>query len=145
MQLLTCEDVAAHWRLQPQTVRAMVRAGTLGAARIGRQYRCNWSDVWACEQGPRPTAATWARYATELLTKADLVALTRTSERTAERWIVAGLPTRNVGTNVRINREDARDWLCRRYGIDIGATCGAAIAPGPGSIAGPPSAPMANA
>lgn len=148
MQLLTIDDVAAHWCLRPQTVRAMIRAGTLRAARIARQYRLHWSDVWACEEGLRPTGATWARYATALLTKADLVALTRTSERTVERWIGAGLPTRNVGTNVRINREDARDWLCRRYGIDIGATSASAtatVAPGTGSIADPPPAPMATA
>lgn len=122
MHLLTIEDVAAHWRLQPQTVRAMVRADALGAARVARRYRLRWCDVWAREQGPIPTAANAARYATPLLTKADLAALTRTSERTVERWIGVGMPTRNVGANVRINRADARDWLRGRYGLDIGLT-----------------------
>ena len=122
MQVLTNDDVAAHWCLRPQTVRAMSRPGTLRAARIARQYRLHWSDGWACTQRLLPTGTTKRRYITALLTKADLVALTRTSERTVERWIGAGMPTRNVGTKVRINREDARDWLCQRYGIDIGAT-----------------------
>ncbi len=120
MHLLTIDDVATHWRLQPQTVRAMIRAEALGAARVARRYRLQWSDVWAREQGPRPTAATAARYATPLLTKAGVAALTRTSERTVERWCAAGMPTRNVGANVRINRADARDWLRGRYGLDIG-------------------------
>ena len=146
MQLLTIDDVAAHWCLRPQTVRAMIRAGTLRAAKLARQYRLNWSDVWACEEGPRPSGTTSERYATALLTKADLVALTRTSERTVERWIDAGMPTRNVSTNVRVNRDDAREWLCRRYGIDIGATsASAAIVPAIGTITGSPLPPTANA
>lgn len=145
MQLLTIDDVAAHWSLRPQTVRTMIQAGTLRAARIARQYRLHWPDVWACEQGPRPTAATSSRYATRLLTKADLVATTRTSERTVERWIGAGMPTRKVGTNVRLNAEDARDWLRWRYGVDIGATSATvAVAREASPTTAPTAAPMAR-
>ncbi len=115
-------QIETHWRLQRQTVRAMIRADALGAARVARRYRLPWPDVWAREQGPRPTGATAARYATPLLTKPGLAALTRTSARTVERWVAAGMPTRNVGANVRANRDDARDWLRGRYGIDIGQT-----------------------
>ncbi len=121
MDLLTVAELAAHWRLQPQTVRATIRAGRLNAARISRCYRVRWYDVWACEQGPRPTDATAARYRTPLLSKADVAAITRTSERSVDRWVGEGLPTRNVGPTVRINRGDLRDWLCRRYGLDIDA------------------------
>ncbi|MFC6643897.1 MULTISPECIES: hypothetical protein [Sulfitobacter] len=38
------------------------------------------------------------------------------SERTVERWIVEGLPTRNVFGSVRIAPEDAVDWTEQTFG-----------------------------
>ncbi|WP_272011419.1 helix-turn-helix domain-containing protein [Roseovarius sp. ZX-A-9] len=110
--LLTIAEVAEHFRLRPATIRTWVRVGRIDANRIGRDFRLTWADVWACENAPRPRgAAQEARYRQSLITKADISAGMKVSVRTVDRWILSGLPTRNVGANVRMNPQDAQEWL----------------------------------
>lgn len=91
---LTVAAVAAHYRLTPRTVRERLMAGDLAGMRIGGQWRCRWADIWAAEKGPMPKGARGNAYRQPLLTKRDLAAQWSISERTVERWITAGLPTR---------------------------------------------------
>ena len=102
--MLTLEEAADHWQLRPAAVR----------------YRVAWTDVWACEQGARPTGALAARYKTPLLIKRDIAVAMRVSVRTVERWMQDGLPTRSVGPNVRFNRAETALWIRARFGIDVG-------------------------
>lgn len=117
--MLTLENVAEHWRLRPESVRARIKNGELPAARIAGRYRVNWPEVWSCETGKRPSGAMAARYKTPLLTKADLARAMQVSVRTVERWIADGLPTRSVGANVRFNRTEAAAWIRARFGVDV--------------------------
>ena len=119
--MITLEEVAGHWRLTAASVRARISSGELRAVRVAGRLRTDWSDVWACESGRRPSLKNAARYRTKLLTKQDLAGRINISIRTVERWIDRGLPTRNVGTNVRINQHDASDWLRRANGIELSA------------------------
>lgn len=115
---LTVRQLSAHWGVSERTVRNMIRSGALPAELFG-QYWIAWPDIWAHEQGPRPRAGTQARYRTDLLTRHDLARMTGRSLRTVDRWLDAGLPTRNVGHAVRINEEDARAWLRARHGVGL--------------------------
>lgn len=115
---LTISDVAEHFRLQPSTIRKMVRSGQLSANRISRDYRLTWSAVWGCENAPQPRGeAQEARYCQSLITKADIAAGMNVSIRTVDRWIASGLPTRNVGDNVRMNPQDVQEWLKVEFGL----------------------------
>ncbi|ETW11241.1 hypothetical protein ATO8_18095 [Roseivivax marinus] len=116
---LTAQDVAGHFRLRPSTIRYWSRDGRISSHRLGRQLRYSWSQVWACEDGPLPRKQQRDRYSRPLWTKRDLAALLSVSDRTVERWIERGLPTRNVYGAVRVNPYDARDWLANRFGIDL--------------------------
>ena len=116
--MLSVEEVAAHFRLRPDTVRRKIRAGEIEAIRIGRVYRMDWPKVWACEDGPMPKRARITRYQDELLSKKDIAAALRVSVRTVERWIEEGLPTRNVFRTVRCNPHDVTDWLILQ-GVDL--------------------------
>lgn len=109
--MLTVENVSAHFDLSRETVRALVRSGSLRATRVGRQFRFDWPDVWACEGGPPPDAASEARFQEDLLSKQSVAHALDLSERTVERWIAQGMPTRNVGSSVRLNPHDVTDWL----------------------------------
>ncbi len=117
--MLTLEEIAAHWQLSPATVRSRIRRGELRAVRIAGGYRAGWPDIWRCESGRLPGAALAGRYTAQLMTKSDLSRALRISVRTIDRLIASGLPTRNVGQNVRINRADASDWLLRWHGIEL--------------------------
>lgn len=128
--MLTLDDVSRHWQLTPQTVRARIAAGDLPAVRVAGRYRVRWPDVWACEQGKRPSGVLAERYRTRLLTKADIARAVGVSVRTVERWMREGLPTRAVGGNVRFNGFEAAGWLKSRFGADFGD---ALAAPGPAS------------
>jgi len=116
--MLSVEQVAGHFALRPDTVRRKIRKGEIGAIRIGRNYRLEWQEVWACEDGPSPKRGLAARYQADLLGKKSIAAALRVSVRTVERWIDDGLPTRNVFGAVRCNPHDVTDWLKLR-GIDL--------------------------
>ncbi|WP_417525587.1 hypothetical protein [Marinovum sp.] len=49
--------------------------------------------------------------------KKTLAAKWGVSERTVERWIADGLPTRNVFGSVRIAPTDAEKWMARTFGV----------------------------
>ena len=114
---LTAADVADHYALTPRTVRGYLKSGVLQGVRIRSEWRCSWPDVWTAEQGPMPRGKRAELYKAPLLTKNALAAKWRVSERTVERWIEAGLPTRNVFGSVRIAPVDADEWTRRTFGI----------------------------
>lgn len=109
--MLTVEDVAGHYGLRPDTVRRMIRDGRLTAVRMGRIYRLDWREVWACEEGPMPRGSRTARYRDRLLSKKAIAAGLGVSVRTVDRWLADGLPTRTVFGAVRCNPHDVADWL----------------------------------
>lgn len=115
--MLSIEEVARHYGLRPDTVRRKVRDGEIDALRIGRVYRLDWRDVWACEKGTMPKGPRESRYKEPLLSKRRIAAGLRVSPRTVERWIALGLPTRNVFGAVRCNPHDIADWL--KLSMDI--------------------------
>lgn len=119
--MLTTYEAALHFGLTSATVRRYARAGKIIGHTVLRDYRFSWEVIWGCEQGPMPRGRRCALYKTPLLNKAELGALTGHSVRTIERWIDAGLPTRNVFANVRINKHDASCWLKTEYGFDLSA------------------------
>lgn len=109
--MLSIEEVARHYGLRPDTVRRKVRDGEIEALRIGRVYRLDWPDVWACEAGTMPKGPREGRYKEPLLSKRQVAVALHVSSRTVERWIALGLPTRNVFGAVRCNPYDVADWL----------------------------------
>ena len=119
--MLTVEEVAQHWKLQPETIRRWIGAGRIKASRLRRVYRLNWRDVWACERGPTPNDNAATRYKTPLLSKDELAAQYKVSVRTVERWVGEGLPTRNVFGSVRFNAEGVSDWLSIHEGFWVDA------------------------
>lgn len=108
---LTVSDIAAHFSLSHRTIRDHLSSGRLKGVRIGGLWRARWRDVWSAETGPAPRGQKMDAYRQPLLTKAQLAARWAVSERTVERWIAAGLPTRNVFTNVRVAPVDAEAWI----------------------------------
>ena len=108
---LTVSDMAAHFSLSHRTIRDHLSSGRLKGVRIGGLWRARWRDVWSAEAGPAPWGQKMDAYRQPLLTKAQLAARWAVSERTVERWIAAGLPTRNVFTNVRVAPADAEAWI----------------------------------
>ena len=66
--------------------------------------------------GPAPRGARSKLYKRPLKSKKALATKWQVSERTVERWIVEGLPTRNVFGSVRIAPEDAVDWTEQTFG-----------------------------
>lgn len=117
--MLSIEEVADHYGLRPDTVRRKVREGQIEAIRIGRVYRLDWPDVWACEEGPKPTGTRIARYQIPLMGKKAIADALSVSVRTVERWITDGLPTRNVLGAVRCNPHDVADRLRSAMGISL--------------------------
>lgn len=116
---LSVAQVAEHFGLTPRSVRDRIRRGDLRAARVGGEWRLRWPDVWAVEKGPVPKGKRAVDLMAPLLTKAQLGALWGKSERTVERWISAGLPTRNVFGNVRIAKADAAVWMQGTFGTPV--------------------------
>jgi hypothetical protein len=57
------------------------------------------------------------KYKKSLLTKEEIAARYRVSVRSVERWVAAGLPTRNVFRSIRFNEDDVADWLAIRLGF----------------------------
>jgi len=112
---LTTREIAEHFSLSARTVRDHLQKGHLRGVRINKSWRCRWADVWAAENGPPPKGARAACYKEPLLKKKDLGDLWKVSERTVERWIEQGLPTRNVFGSVRIARIDADEWVQRMF------------------------------
>ena len=108
---LTVSDMATHFGLSHRTIRDHLSSGRLKGVRIGGLWRARWRDVWSAETGPAPRGRKMDAYRQPLLTKAQLAARWAVSERTVERWIAAGLPTRNVFTNVRVAPVDAEAWI----------------------------------
>jgi len=118
---VSVEDVAHHYDLKPRTVRDHLKNGNLYGVRIGGQWRCSWSDVFAAEKGPMPHGKRVELYKAQLLTKKALAAKWGVSERTVERWVEMGLPTRNVFGSVRIAPTDADEWMQRTFGVAANA------------------------
>lgn len=116
--MMTTRALCRHWKLGETTIRAYVESGRLRACRVNRSLRFDWNDVWALERGPLPRGALAARYRTALLTRRELADALAVSLRTLDRLVERGLPTRNVGVNVRFNPHDAADWLERHAGVD---------------------------
>ena len=117
--LLTTAEVADRWRLKAATVRKKAAAGILPAIPTGGGYRVRVEDMWACEDGPTPRAEFQQRHLEPLLTTQDLMRRTRLCEKTIGRYVKEGLPTRNVGGNVRFDYETARTWFTGKYGKDL--------------------------
>ncbi|UMA67252.1 DNA-binding protein (plasmid) [Roseivivax marinus] len=113
---LTVAAVADHYALSPRTVRGHLQTGSLYGVRLDGEWRCSWPDVWAAERAPTPKGAKAARYKERLLKKKDLAAKWSTCEKTVERWIEEGLPTRNVFGSVRIAPIDAETWIQHTFG-----------------------------
>ncbi|MDO5632530.1 MAG: helix-turn-helix domain-containing protein [Paracoccus sp. (in: a-proteobacteria)] len=114
---LTVADVAAHYNLSPRTVRQHLKDGALSGVRIKGEWRCSWRAVWRAEMGPMPRGERADLYRRHLMSKKTLAAKWGISERTVERWIADGLPTRNVFGSVRIAPFDAEEWTNRTFGI----------------------------
>ncbi|MCT4373434.1 helix-turn-helix domain-containing protein [Yangia mangrovi] len=106
---------ADHFRVRPRTIQIWIRDGKLQSYRIGRAHRMTWAEIWACEDGPKPTRKTEARYRLPLMTRAELASRLAISDRTVDRWIADGLPARNVFGLTRFNPVDAEEWLRRRH------------------------------
>jgi hypothetical protein len=119
---ISVEDVAHHYDLKPRTVRDHLKNGNLHGVRIMGKWRCSWPDIFAAEKGPMPRGERAALYKAQLLTKKALAAEWGVSERTVERWIETGLPTRNVFSSVRIAPVDADEWMQRTFGAAENAT-----------------------
>lgn len=118
--MLTVDAVARHFELRPDTVRRMVKLRRIRATRVGRLYRFDWPSVWACENGPAPSEADRGRYRDPLLTKRRVADRLNVSDRTVDRWIGRGMPTRNVLETVRLNPHDVTDWLRENeIGLDL--------------------------
>lgn len=116
--MLTVEQLSKHFKLSPTTVRRKAALGEIPSVRIGREYRFEWPDVWACERAKTPRAANEARYKLDLLEKGAIACSLAVSVRTVERWIADGMPTRNVFGSVRCNPIDVSEWL-RGRGTDV--------------------------
>lgn len=114
---LTVSAVAEHYALQPRTIRARLKSGDIDGVRIGGHWRLSWDDVLATEQGPAPSSVHLARYKEPLLSKKALASQWGTSISTVDRWINAGLPTRNVFGSVRIAPRDADIWLAKQFNV----------------------------
>ena len=114
---LSVRDVATHFGLSARTVRQKLQDGVLTGVRLAGQWRCSWPDVWAAEHGPLPRGRRAELYKEPLLTKRILADKWGVSERTVERWIEGGLPTRNVFGSIRIAPVDADDWITQTFGI----------------------------
>ncbi|UMA67247.1 helix-turn-helix domain-containing protein (plasmid) [Roseivivax marinus] len=112
---LTVADVAAHYALSRRTIRNCLKDGSLSGVQVNGQWRCSWTDVWRAEKGPMPRGKRSKAYKADLLTKRSLALEWSVSERTVERWIAAGLPTRNVFGSVRIAPVDAVEWMRQNF------------------------------
>mgnify|MGYP005989137555 CR=1 FL=1 len=117
--MLTVKQVADHWQLRPETIRRYISDGELPSIKLGDRHRVEWPDVWALEDGTFPRGARLDRYRLPLMSKRQLAKRLNVSIKTAERWIDAGLPTRSVFGSVRMNREDAREWLMAELDVDL--------------------------
>ncbi len=114
---LPVSEVAKHYDLSARTVRNALKQGHLSGVRINGGWRCRWADVWAAEKGPAPRGTRAETYKAPLMRKKTLAAKWGVSERTVERWIADGLPTRNVFGSVRIAPTDAEKWMARTFGV----------------------------
>lgn len=114
---ISVANVAHHYDLKPRTVRDHLKTGNLRGVRIKGAWRCSWRDVFSAEKGPMPCGKRAELYKSQLLTKRTLAAKWDVCERTVERWIESGLPTRNVFGSVRIAPIDAKEWTGRAFGI----------------------------
>jgi hypothetical protein len=114
---LSVADIAEHYSLSPRTVRDRLQSGDLDGVRINGQWRLSWHDVLAAEQGPTPSKALISNYKKPLLSKTGLGSEWKVSKRTVERWLQAGLPTRNVFGSVRIAPYDADIWMRKQFHI----------------------------
>jgi hypothetical protein len=119
MGMLKVETVAQHFGLSSETVRRRINAGDIHAYRLNSDYRLDWRDVWACERGPMPRRHSQKRYMEPLIGKPRVACACEVCIKTVERWIDAGLPTRNVFGSVRMNPWDVHEWLKRTFGMEV--------------------------
>lgn len=117
--MISSAELSKHWRLNAATIRHYHASGALQGFRVNRSLRFEWSAIWALEKAPVPASRQAGRYQTPLLTKRDLGHALGVSVRSIDRFMQRGLPTRNVGANVRFNRFDAAEWLALHAGVDL--------------------------
>lgn len=114
---LSVNAVAKHFDLTPRTVRARLKKGDIVGVRIGGEWRFSWQDVWAAEKGPSPRGKRTEAFKVPLLSMTKYGATWSVSQRTVERWIADGMPTRNVFGSVRIAHASADIWVRRHFNI----------------------------
>lgn len=95
-ELMTVAQVAELLKINQETVRNFIRAGTLAATRVGRNVRVRHADVEAMTGG------------VELLTVAEVAEALKLNQQTIRNWIDQGrLPAVRIGQRrVRIRRTD---------------------------------------
>lgn len=66
-----------------------------------------------------PRRKSQKRYEDALIAKSRVAFACEVCIKTVERWIDAGLPTRNVFGSVRMNPWDVQEWLERTFGMEV--------------------------
>lgn len=117
--ILTVADVAAHFALEPRTIRTHLKSGALPGAKVRGKWMCQWQDVWSAERGPFPKGDRQGLYQKPMRSRRSLAAKLEVHISTVDRYIEEGLPTRNVFGSVRIAPFDAETWLRATYGLSI--------------------------
>lgn len=117
---LSVRGCARHWAVSQRKVYGMLKNGLLRAEKFGT-WEIAWDDVWALESGPVPRGERLALYRLDLLTRHSLAERLGCCLRTVDRYLEAGMPTRNVGGSVRISPVDAAEWLLPRKGARVAA------------------------
>ena len=56
MTLLTVDEAAAQIRVNPETIRRMIRRGDLAALKVGNVYRVDQDDLRPTRREPTPRA-----------------------------------------------------------------------------------------
>jgi excisionase family DNA binding protein len=102
-QFMTVAEVSELLKLNPQTVRNWITAGTLAHTRVGRRVLIRKDDL---------DALAGADTGDDLLTVAEVASELRLNEQTIRNWMDAGkLPHIRVGRRVRIRRSDLDELL----------------------------------
>jgi hypothetical protein len=107
----TVAEIAAHWRLTPDSVRKILKAHGIRPVSTGPQ-RYRWSDIWSLE------GADWVATADETAFKAPLKKATElgaffagTPPRTITDWAVKKrIPGIRLGSDWRFRAVTLERW-----------------------------------